>query len=960
MSAALASVPAVSARPHSVRRRIVILFIICGLIPVAGAVLSSYRYVERELLGERATRLSEAASIYATVLVDRLGDAERAALEAVASGRYSGPDAGPQLRRLFRSGITYGPAGAKTLFGAPEAFPLAGDFDLDRLPLAGQSHLLVSRARGGETRIWLALPAAPGDRGPAIVLEVDPAYLWARHEPLPDATETCVLSLDGRAISCARPPPAQALLTFLGQRAVDGRGAPRDGEILFPWTSDDVRLVSGARELFLEGRFGAAAWIVTATQDHDRMLEPVHALAARVLPSILIGILLTALLGMIHVRRTLRPLNTLSESARRVAEGDFSMRIKVERDDELGILAATFNGMSERLGRQFAALHGQAEIDAAILDGADLDRVAKAALAHLPVIAPAARHWLILADSGTAHEHKLYAIDETGSLSTTKFRLPAGTTLREPASRTGAWVAHDSLTRDGVFEALHDMRVFAVSFGRDTEVDGAVLLGLADTSAPNGETIDQLRRYADRIAVALGTARRGEELHRRAFFDSLTELPNRAMGIETLARAVAGAARHQRNMAVLFVDLNGFSEVNDEFGHAAGDAVLVESAARLRDCMRRSDLVARLGGDEFAVVLPEIRDTGDAAVVARHIVEALESPINVGVGSARVSASIGVAVYPGDGTNAEELLKCADLAMYHAKQAEGDGERIVFFTQSMNEQMVQRKMLDRDLRRALELEQFQLYYQPQLELATGRITGCEALIRWLHPERGMVPPMQFIGHAESTGLIEQIGSWALGEACMQFMSWRARGLSIEHVSVNASPREFRLKHYAASVADIVRASGIPAHCLHIEITESAVLGDHDAVHTNLDALTALGTPIELDDFGTGYSSLAHLRDLPVQVVKLDRSFIKPIHEDAAALEIVRAAIRMTPALGKTVVAEGVELAEHRDLLSSIGCDTLQGYLLSPPVPAEKFEALVRAQSRGAAPRSHRAMEQATA
>jgi diguanylate cyclase (GGDEF)-like protein len=428
-------------------------------------------------------------------------------------------------------------------------------------------------------------------------------------------------------------------------------------------------------------------------------------------------------------------------------------------------------------------------------------------------------------------------------------------------------------------------------------------------------------------------------LHRRAYYDSLTNLPNRLLGLEELTRAVAAAARNRRALAVLFVDLDGFSEVNDSLGHPAGDSVLVQSAARLRGCVRKSDFVARLGGDEFAIVLPELREAADAALVAHHSIKALLAPFELAEGRAHVSASVGIALYPGDGTTAEELLKHADLAMYHAKQ-QGSG-RAVFFETSMNEEVRRRVELERELREALDKEQLRLYYQPQLDLKSGRIIGCEALMRWIHPVRGLVPPTQFIGFAETSGLIDPIGQWALKAACAQFVAWRAEGLPIEYVSVNVSPRQFQTLGFSETVAEALQAFGVPASALHLEITESAVLGDQPAARANLAGLNALGTPLELDDFGTGYSSLAHLRDLPVAAVKLDRAFIKSIHEDASALAVVRAAIVMAHALGKSVVAEGVELTEQVVLLSQMGCDIMQGYHLSAPVPADQFVTLVR-------------------
>jgi diguanylate cyclase (GGDEF)-like protein len=310
----------------------------------------------------------------------------------------------------------------------------------------------------------------------------------------------------------------------------------------------------------------------------------------------------------------------------------------------------------------------------------------------------------------------------------------------------------------------------------------------------------------DRVAVALATAARDRELYRRANYDPLTRLPNRTLFLDELGRELARAERQSKQLAVLFVDLDGFSDVNDSLGHAAGDELLVRAGERLRACVRKSDLVARLGGDEFTAVLPDMREASDAATVAQHLIAALSQPYDIGHGNTFVAASVGIAMYPADGATAPELLRHADMAMYQAKER-GRGS-FAFFEDAMHREAQRRLALDRELRQALENEEFVLYYQPQLDLRANRIVGAEALIRWQHPTRGIVAPGPFISFAEETGLIEQIGEWALNAACEQFMVWKRAGAPIDHVSVNVSPRQFRRKDFADSVARAIRAAGL--------------------------------------------------------------------------------------------------------------------------------------------------------
>jgi diguanylate cyclase (GGDEF)-like protein len=489
---------------------------------------------------------------------------------------------------------------------------------------------------------------------------------------------------------------------------------------------------------------------------------------------------------------------------------------------------------------------------------------------------------------------------------------------------------------------LRTRHAFALPIPVGDALAGALILAYIDARVPEAEDVVVLRDLGDRVAVALGTARRDQELDRRAHYDALTQLPNRLLGLEELGRAVAAAGRQHRTLAVLFVNLDGFSEVNDSLGHTLGDQLLVQCAGRLRASVRKSDIVARLGGDEFAIVLPEVREGADAARAARNAIEALSGQFVIGASSAFVSASVGIALYPADGASAEDLLRHADLAMFRAKQ-QGRGQ-FAFFEASMNAEVQRRVELEGELRLAIDRREFELHYQPQLDLRSGRLVGGEALIRWRHPAKGLVPPMQFIGLAESNGLIEPIGRWALETACAQFVAWREQGLLIEHVSVNVSPRQFRNPDLVRVVRAALDASGMQANALRLEITESAVIDDHGVAQANLAALVQLGTPLELDDFGTGYSSLAYLQRLPVAAIKLDRAFTHEVETKDSARAVVQAAIVMAHALGKTVVAEGIENAGQLALLQRLGCDTMQGYHIGRPVPAGEFAQLLRSRA----------------
>ena len=905
----------------------VALFVACALLPVAATLLLSYDRVIDALLNQRIGQLRGAAATYATSLIDRLGVAELLAQSVAAdtaAARTTQADKG--FETYFRAAVLFDATGRRVLFGDPARMLTADAFDsVEQRLVAGETALVLPAGDGDVGGVWMVTTAKTDSAGAlGLALELDPGYLWGSGEDLPYLTEICVLGPERTPLACANPLPESTLATIR-----ERLGSASEGDLA--WDAGGARYVGGFREVFLQGRFGAEPWAVVASQPEEHALAPVQAVRKLVVPVVLLGLLAAALLGLIQVRRTLRPLKDLTEATRSIAAHDFNVRVSVTRDDEFGALAYAFNSMSERLGGQFSALLAHAEIDAIILSNIDLGKIAAIVLRRIDDLASPDHCYMLLAESGAAGCFQSYSHDGSGEVRS------AAIMLSEADARALLANPNSVVSVSG----FPGRSVLALPIILGDELAGALVLSYDAERALGGGEIAYLRELGDRVAVALATARRDLELHRRAHYDSLTRLPNRLLGIEELVRAVAGAQRQARILAVLFIDLDGFGAVNDSLGHSAGDGLLVQTAERLRRCMRQSDIVARIGGDEFAVVLPEIREAAEAAIAARHVVEALSMPFQLGDGSTFVSASVGIALYPADGRSAEELLRHADLAMYNAKNS-GRGH-VVFFEPSMNAEVQRRVDLERELRLALEEDQFVLHYQPQMDLSTGRIVGGEALIRWLHPVRGLILPVQFIGFAESSGLIEEIGQWVLEAACAQFIAWQRDGLPIDHVSVNVSARQLRKSGFAQLVTDILRASDMRAGALRLEMTESAVIDDNEAVNTNLTGLFKLGTPLELDDFGTGYSSLAYLQRLPVATVKLDQAFIRTMETSRSTQAVVRAAIDMAHALGKSVVAEGVENERQAALLTAMKCDTMQGFYLSKPVPALEFSQLVRSR-----------------
>lgn len=444
----------------------------------------------------------------------------------------------------------------------------------------------------------------------------------------------------------------------------------------------------------------------------------------------------------------------------------------------------------------------------------------------------------------------------------------------------------------------------------------------------DGETVGYLAVFTD----VTEQRRKDERIRHLAYHDVLTGLANRQLVIDRMDHAVALAAREGGMVAVMFIDLDRFKLVNDTLGHNVGDELLCEAARRVRAVVRRADTVGRLGGDEFVVVAERLNGPDDAAVVAEKICGALREPYNLEDHVLHVGGSLGVAVYPQDGEDAAELMRKADTAMYAAKADGGGGFR--FFTEKMTETTRYRLRLEREIREALLAGGFELHYQPQIDLSSGAVAGFEALIRWRRDD-GYLPPDQFIPLAEETGLIRELGDWVLREACRQAAAWRAAGWRDGHIAVNVSPHQLTTGGFATRLAEHMQITGAAPADLQIEITESALLADPDAAARELAAARKLGVLIAIDDFGVGYSSLRHLVSLPVDAIKIDKSFVRDISAYADRFEIVKAIVALAEALGMAVVAEGVETQAELDSLKSCGCRLAQGFLFARPAPADE-------------------------
>jgi diguanylate cyclase (GGDEF)-like protein len=488
----------------------------------------------------------------------------------------------------------------------------------------------------------------------------------------------------------------------------------------------------------------------------------------------------------------------------------------------------------------------------------------------------------------------------------------------------------------------------------DHQVDvEAMKAGASDYLIKGRINADSLERS---IRYSIERKKSEKRILQLAFYDSLTGLPNQTSYRDRLQQVIAHARRYNRIAAVLFLDLDNFKRINDTLGHRAGDHLLKLVSERLNGTIRSSDslsrnrldkfqsTVARQGGDEFTLILTEIRNPEDAAKVAHRLVSKLSEPYKLEGYEVFITVSIGIAIFPVDGEDIDSILMNADAAMYHAKKQ--GKNNFQFYRLTMNERAMERLNLENDLRKALERDELLLHFQPKVGIESGKVVGMEALIRWQHPEIGMVSPAEFIPMAEETGLIVPIGEWVLQAACAQINAWQAQGLAPIPVSVNISSQQFQHQELLITIGRLLESSGIPPERLMLEITESVIMQNTDSTFDILNTLTAMGLRLLIDDFGTGYSSLSYLKRLPVFAIKIDRSFINDIATNPDDAAIIKAIIAMAQNLKLKVVAEGVETEEQLAFLRDEQCDVMQGYLFSRPLPAEEVSKLLAQAKEG--------------
>jgi diguanylate cyclase (GGDEF)-like protein len=906
-----------------------VLVAVVLLVAAAGAVRDLRTAEERQTLDALATQ----SRSYAREVRARLAASELVVQTLV--GNDAGPGGSVLRARLLRSEIIHGVVVAAA---AEDSGPVRLN-GADRLALSAGQTLLRSGPSGhGDAPQYLVHTVRAAGAIATAYFELAPEWLWQGREDVAAAQSLLAVYDDsGTLLSASEEPPPDLWAMFARDAAT---GTNQNLPVtLRSWTMRQ-REWRGAAVVVLpaEAHLEASRWSVIASRPAAPWLGSWQRAAGLLpLPLLCAALLILALCTLLQ-RRWEPVLADLREALRELTQGRYQ-RVALERaGDAPRATAQEFNRTIAILEDKMRAMASLNDIDRMLLESVELESCLDPLLERVVKIARCDSAMLVLLDRDAAEYGRAYLTAAGEHAPVSRVGLDSSLLSQLALERGGLTVARFEPGRHSVLEPLHAhgagfFWLWPVFSGED--VAAVLVVGYRSVPQVAAEVAGFGTECAARIGVALSNSARGEQLYRQAHYDALTGLPNRLLFRDRLSQELASAADGRQRGALLYVDLDHFKKINDTVGHNAGDQLLQIVAQRLRACVKDVDTVARLGGDEFTVILRSVGTAESAQRVAARTIEALQEAVNIGGRDHFVRASIGITLFPDDATALDELMRNADLAMYRAK---ADGRaRAVFYNRDM--QRMPALAAESGLHNALQRREFSLYYQPQYALSDGRLSGLEALLRWQPPREAMRYPGQFVPAAEQSGLIVDIGAWVLEAGCAQMAQWCAAGVAPPRLALNVSVFQLRQADFPKLVRRALERAGVAPERLEFELTES-VFADEDALAT-LHKLAALGVHLSLDDFGTGYSSLGYLRAHPVQTIKIDRSFIEEVATNLTAATLAETMITMAHALGKKVVAEGVETMQQLEFLRARRCDYAQGFYLARPAAAADITDLLQ-------------------
>jgi diguanylate cyclase (GGDEF)-like protein len=917
-------------------RQIALAVTLVTVAVLALAIVAVGHSTQAQHQGQRQQQVDAVATQAALTIRSRIGSAQSIA-EILADVNSHFDIRESSLReQVNRSGVfSWAGIARPDASGMASAGQRRFEFSREQLSFieAGRGAALIAQNPSGTRELYLAQPIGEGLRPQLMILEISGEWLWSPLRALSQDYRIVAFDSGGDRFYASGDHSDETIGLFTRQmRASQSAGKSQ----AIAWQSDSIAWVGSLTVLpHLQGAGTLDMGIVVGAAGASAAAAYFDALR-KIWPAALFAVLLAIAAAAGVAGRHVPTLRQLRRGLTQLTDHETGFVADPQAGTEMRQLVDAFNRSAMIIDRQRSTQKTLAEIDALLIGSVDFETVVDQVLARIRAVTHSSCVGVTLIDSDAGGYGRLFAVSETQEFPVNRVILDSQMTATLCDSKIGLTVVRCEEVRHSFLVPMLGVGaqyfwVWPVMVG--DRLVAILAVGYAEAPQLGERVAGYGTECARRLGSSLSTNARSELLYRQAHFDPLTDLPNRLLFRDRLAQELASAANASTRGALLYVDLDHFKKVNDTLGHHAGDQLLSIVAQRLRSCVKDGDTVARLGGDEFAVLLRQVAEPGSASAVSDRIIHALQMPISIAGKDHQVKASIGITLFPDNGSTLEELLRNADLAMYRAKDLGRGGA--VFYEAKMARGA---KVADSGLYRALKRREFSLYYQPQYSVGDGRLLGVEALLRWQTPKDGMRTSAEFIPAAEESGLIVDLGGWVLEAACLQIAQWRDEGLDPPKVAINLSVQQLRDGNFCSLVRRILERYQLLPGALEFELNEAA-LTDAESQST-IAELAALQMGLILDDFGTGHTALNNLRRYPVRAVKIDRTFIEEITENPASAAMASTIIVMAHAVNKSVVAEGVETIEQLDFLRERGCDIAQGYYLARPLPAAAMSEML--------------------
>jgi len=900
--------------------RLFLLFLLTAVVPVASTIIYFNNELKQTTLRQTEKQLASNAKHFSETIFNKLKNSQSLLKQFERELTEYGKNYidAKIANEVFTAIGMFSDNGTLKVFIGDGS--LLSQFPLDRM----ESKLISFTTQDAHTHIAISGYDRANSRNPLIGI-INPAFLWLNEIAEPDVRYT-VLENKLHLVTVIRDKHSGELILFK-EKTRSSRGSQNTDEF-----------ISQSHRINLNATFNTEPWHVVTTQHKD-----IHTIASdeatQALTIISFSILLlVTLISSRQIRNIVSPLAKLTDATQRIATQDFHEPLLIERNDEIGQLAQSFNHMSGKLGKQFRILKGLAIIDESILTGENIRNTSELILREICEIFSCQQSILCLLPENQSDAPQTLRYDATVA-GIAKYKLLSRNAFEDTTLPLDKHSINYKSQADfpRAFKKLSEIGVNQLLVSpvySNNHLIAYMAAGFISKHDNIESKTSSFESFSRRVGVAIRSTKDSQKLYRRANYDALTGLSNRAHFIEQL-NTIIKKSDDAISCALMFIDLDRFKHVNDVQGHEAGDKLLKHVANKLKATVNDDAIVARFGGDEFLILLPGISSLKYVEIAAKTIINDLSQPIVIDFHEHFIDSSIGIAMYPEHGKSAEILIKNTDIAMYLAKQAGGASYQV--FNNQMNANAMKRVALESALYHAIERDELYLVYQPKMCIAGGIVCGAEALIRWQHPIHGLIPPDQFVAIAEETGQILPIGTWVIRSVIMQIATWEKQGYKFDHIAINASVRQIKSEGFVEKLKMCLDEYRVDPSRVEIEITETMFIDDMENSIKVLEQLHQLGVSIAIDDFGTGYSSLNYLSQLPFDTLKIDQSFLDKVHQDPKAASLTSAIIALAHSLGKNVVAEGVETEEQLRFLSDRGCHYAQGFYYAKPLSPDDFK-----------------------